>query len=236
MKHIVAALIATLGILGSAIIISRFFLNVRMEKQIAVTGYAEREIQADVGKLVFSVETRNSSLENAYGDLRTQASDIVAAIGTNTGIAIEEQNPALAKEMKRDGKGNETNELDLYRLTQSFTIETSDVATLKRLADDLSGFIQKGYVVLVQSPQYFVSGLDHQKLALIEAATRDGFERAKTVAANSGGRVGRLVAAKQGVFQITEPNSTDVSSWGIYDTSTIRKIIKVTVNLEYEIE
>ena len=39
--------------------------------------------------------------------------------------------------------------------------------------------------------------------------------------------MGSLVSARQGVIQITKPNSTRTSSYGIYDTETIEKVVKL---------
>ena len=73
-------------------------------------------------------------------------------------------------------------------------------------------------------------------MELLAEATSDGYKRAHLMADNSGGKVGKLVEANQGIFQITEPDSTAVSSYGIYDTSTIEKEIKAVVTLKYLIE
>jgi hypothetical protein len=60
--------------------------------------------------------------------------------------------------------------------------------------------------------------------------------RAEELAKNSGSEVGKLKYASQGVFQITPVNSTDVSDYGIYDTTTIEKSIKAVVTIEYSIK
>ena len=75
-----------------------------------------------------------------------------------------------------------------------------------------------------------------EKLTMLAEATEDGYRRAKTLAQNSGGEVGPLRSARQGVFQITEPYSTETSGYGMYDTSTIDKTVKAVVTLEYSIQ
>jgi len=42
-----------------------------------------------------------------------------------------------------------------------------------------------------------------------------------------------LISACAGVFQITEPYSTEVAGYGMYNTSSARKNIKVTVSAEF---
>ena len=51
--------------------------------------------------------------------------------------------------------------------------------------------------------------------------------------AASGGRLGSLRGVDVGVFQVTSPNSTDVSDYGTYDTSTLRKDVTAVVNVTF---
>ena len=49
---------------------------------------------------------------------------------------------------------------------------------------------------------------------MIAAATKDASERAMQIANNANSRLGDLIQAKMGVFQITAKNSTEGYSWG----------------------
>lgn len=71
---------------------------------------------------------------------------------------------------------------------------------------------------------------------MLEKATANGRERVVKLISASDASIGALRSASQGVFQITPINSTDVSSYGINDTSTINKAIKAVVTVQYEIE
>ena len=73
------------------------------------------------------------------------------------------------------------------------------------------------------------------KKELIGAATKDALARAKEVTSSAKTRLGKLKTARSGVFQITEPYSTDVSDYGFYNTSTKAKSISVTVTAEFEL-
>jgi uncharacterized protein len=73
------------------------------------------------------------------------------------------------------------------------------------------------------------------KVRLIGAATKDSLLRAEQFAANSGVTVGPLRSASQGVFQITAPNSTETADYGSYDTSTVEKLVKAVVTVEYAV-
>ena len=53
---------------------------------------------------------------------------------------------------------------------------------------------------------------------------------------NSGCKVGDVRDARMGVIQITQPHSTDVRSYGIYDTRTIDKDVSVVMTITFRVE
>ena len=81
----------------------------------------------------------------------------------------------------------------------------------------------------------FVDVVDAQPTdkELKKIAKQEAKERAKRMAESAGNRVGPLTEASTGVFQITAPNSTEVSSWGINDTSTQEKKVTAVVNVSF---
>jgi hypothetical protein len=48
--------------------------------------------------------------------------------------------------------------------------------------------------------------------------------------------LGKLREARAGVFQITEPYSTEVSDYGIYNTGTKQKSISVTLTAYFNLK
>ena len=73
-------------------------------------------------------------------------------------------------------------------------------------------------------------------MELLAEATKNATARANVLAENSKGTVGVLISASQGIFQITAPASSDISSYGEYDKSTIMKEVKAVVTLEFRVE
>ena len=107
-----------------------------------------------------------------------------------------------------------------------------DLDRLSRKLYDLNG---EGIRLTLSGPDFFVSNLDEVKIDLMKRATKNGRDRAEIMAKSSGEKLGSLVSARQGVIQITKPNSTRTSSYGIYDTETIEKVVKLVVTLEFKI-
>ena len=67
------------------------------------------------------------------------------------------------------------------------------------------------------------------------AASADARLRADNIASATGAALGELRDARMGVLQITRPLSTEVSSWGIYDTDTIEKDVRAVVTATFGI-
>ena len=80
------------------------------------------------------------------------------------------------------------------------------------------------------------SKIEDIKLDLLAKATENARERAMTLAKSGGAKLGNIISANQGIFQVTQPLSTDTASWGIYETGTIEKDVKCVVNAEFAIE
>ena len=70
---------------------------------------------------------------------------------------------------------------------------------------------------------------------MLAEATKDGLQRAKTIAENGDASLGNLVSSTQGVFQIVGLNSSEDYSWGgAFNTSSKKKTASVTVKLMYK--
>jgi hypothetical protein len=133
-------------------------------------------------------------------------------------------------------QGKETNETEYYDAYQTITVTSSNVVLIRDVATSITELIKEGIDIRASSPEFFISDLKDTKLGLLARATEDGYRRAMMLAENSRGKVGALVSAQQGVYQITERHSTDISGWGEYNTSTIEKTAKAVVTLQYAIE
>ncbi|MDX2226008.1 MAG: SIMPL domain-containing protein, partial [Verrucomicrobiae bacterium] len=81
--------------------------------------------------------------------------------------------------------------------------------------------------------QYFYTKVDDLKIEMLGAATKDAQVRAEAMTRQTGTKLGRMRSASQGIFQITPVYSTDTSNMGILDTTSIEKIIKAVVNIEF---
>jgi hypothetical protein len=232
------AVILALGMILSSSLLSKFFVRIRHEQAITVKGYAEKDVISDVGKFFCTCRARGDSLKESYARLQ-ESKNAATAYLKRKGFREPEitlETIYTSKILKRDAQGKETNETEYYDVYQAIIVSSTNVSLIMEVSTSITELIKEGNDIQAAPPQFYVSDLKDTKLGLLAEATADGYRRAVVLAKNSNGKVGALISAQQGVFQITRKNSTDTSGCGEYDTSTIEKTAKAVVTLEYAIE
>jgi hypothetical protein len=228
-----------LGFALSAYMVSTAMIRMRQENTIKVKGYAEKQIKADNGTWSGEMTVRSPDLAAGYKVMdanRVKVRDMIDKIGFNKETRINFLPVSIQTEYKLNDKGNSTNEINGYVLNQTVTIESNQIDLIESVSKTSSDLIRDSIEFRSYRPIYTFSGIEKIKIDLLAAATKNAYERARTLAENSGGRAGKLCSASQGVFQITPLNSTDVSDEGEYNTSTIDKMVKAVVTLEFNVQ
>ena len=122
-----------------------------------------------------------------------------------------------------------------YNLQQGVFVITSNIAAVEDIALNPAALIDKGIILQNSNLEYFYSKLSDIKMELLAEATKDAQRRASEIARNSNVHLGNVTSLRVGVFQITEPFSTEVSDYGMYNTQTKQKDITVTVRASFKI-
>jgi len=226
-------------VLGASDRLGTALRTMRQDNAIRVKGVAEMDLTSDRGTWFGTVRARAATLPDAYAELEKSAAALRAFV-TGRGIAndlISIGSVSITREMKRDEKGNATNEVERFALSQSLGFTSPNVLVVRDIANDATALIKQGVEVESGAPIFKVSTIEDAKLKMLEQATTNAYERAKTLARGSGNSVGKLANASQGTFQILARGSTNSSEWGgEYDTSTIDKIARIVVTLDYTVE
>jgi hypothetical protein len=205
--------------------------------KITVKGYAEEKVVSDAGTWRATVTVRAGDLQSGYRELEADSARVLQLLASVAGeSAAVTATPVNARPQYEIGPGGvQTGRVAGYELDRNFELSSGDVALIGKVAAQASTLISDGVNVNSWPPQYFYNDLNAVKVRLIGAATRDAQQRAEQFAAGSGVTVGALRSASQGVFQITRPNSTETADYGSYDTSTVEKIVKAVVTVEYAV-
>ena len=237
-KLVIFTLTLPLAVVVSTHLARSSFEKVRLNGQtIRVKGYAEKPIVSDRAEWTTSITTRHLDRTTAYQKLALQRIDLLKYLEAS-GYAKEKVAMAPVRiriRYKRDARQNLTNEIEQYEIEQSYTIADKDVHRLSKTAKDASHLIAEGIELESSSPSYLYTKLNDLKLDMLAAATLNARERAGKLVSASSNTLGQLRYASQGVFQITPAFSNDVSNSGYNDTSSLNKMIKAVVTVEYAI-
>jgi hypothetical protein len=226
------------GLVVAAGVVSRSLERIKLAgDKITVKGYAEENVQSDAGMWRATVTVRSGDLQSGYRALEADTARVRALLESIAGAsAAVTVSPVNARPQYELGPGGvQTGRVNGYELDRNFEFSSADVALIGRVAAQASSLISDGVNINSLPPQYFYNDLNAVKVRLIGAATRDAQQRAEQFAAGSGVTVGPLRSASQGVFQITRPNSTETADYGSYDTSTVEKVVKAVVTVEYAV-
>ena len=237
---IVLGICIAVATIVSSIILSGGFLKVMKftREQISVTGSATKEIRSDyiVWKGEFS--RREIDLKTAYTNLRTDL-DKVKAYLSSKGVKDDELTicqVATETIYKKNEKGNDTNDIQGYRLSQGIEIRSNDVAKIDKVAREVTELINQGIEFASPAPEYFYTKLDELKIEMLAKATENAKQRAESMVKATGNKIGFMRNARMGVFQITPVTSTDVSDWGVNDTTSLDKKVMAVVTVSFAIE
>ena len=222
------------GILSLALVISvtifgLFMIQSRLpQPSLRVVGYASKLFNSDLVKWNLTVQT-NSLL----GDLHTSTLRINREVMEFKNFLIQEGiadsaiiiQPAVSTAHYEFG-----GKITGYTINQNLFIIWRDIDMIEKIALELDFFSQRALVLSQSNLSYLYTKLPELKQELLAEATRDAVSRAHEITGAAGTKPGKLLEARAGVFQITEPYSTEVSDWGIFDTSTRQKSISVTLH------
>ena len=231
-----AALVLGAAVILAAAIFGVFFRSARTTRDtVQVTGAATEPFEADVVKwsITISRQVPTDGIAGGYGALRDDRAQVVRRL-QESGMPEEALNvqPVTANP-RWDQFGSQVG----FSLDQGLTVVAEDGGReLEAIALDPGPLLESGVVLQYSRLEYFYSGIDELKHRLLSQATADARRRAEEIAGGSEMAIDKIVSARVGVFQITEPFSTEVTDYGVHSTATRKKEITVTVHATFSVD
>ncbi|MBU1242447.1 SIMPL domain-containing protein [Myxococcota bacterium] len=235
---IVLGICLATGLIVSSIFIGNALLGMKHQRVIRVKGTAEASVISDQGAwrgewVVRALDPKEGYL--ALESRRMLVNDMIKQYGFSPETKVVFHPVQMETEKKLDEHGNPTSMVEAYVLRQAVEIQSREVNKIDQIARQSPELIKHGIEFRAFPAQYTFTGIEKMKMDLLGRSMRNALERARALAENTNTTVGALVSATQGVFQITAPNSTEVSDYGSYDTSTIEKTVKAVVSCEFSV-
>ncbi len=233
------AIVLSAGIVIAAIILANTWGDVASRNvTITVTGSASKEIRSDLAEWSATFLNESTSLTEAYAKLKEsnkKVKDYLVAKGFDEGVlkfsAINTMNLYVT-----NAQGYKTDQISGYRLSQDVTIESQEVDKIDKLSREATELIYQGVEINSFPPKFFYTKIGDLKVEMIGLASEDAKLRAEQIAKSTGDDIGEVRSSRTGVIQITSKNSTEVSDYGINDTSSLEKKITAVVSISFSID
>ena len=241
---IVLGVLLAIGMSSAAFIFGMEAKHIGSGRQsISVKGLAEKPVKADYAQWTVSVSTSGTTFSEALQALR-QARPALDEFLRKNGFdktAISEGSESVEANMVEEetSSGRSRQVQKGFVAHQDLLITSHDLAKIDATHKAIVQFIADGHPVSDAAPLYLVSNLEEVKMSLIGAATRNAKQRADEFAKNGNVKVGAMHSASQGAFYILPPDAAQESGTdygGTYDKSTVDKLARVVVTIEYNIE
>lgn len=215
------------------------------KQTIVVKGVAEQAISADQGQWSILISSKGATFEEALQKLRQERPQLSSFL---MGFKIKKEQIAFNAESVTpnikttyDAHGNSTQTQDGFNGSQWIQVNTQDLVAIQNAQSKLIEYQAKGHNVTQNSPEFLVGDLNQIKMKLIGEATKNAKMRADVFSKNGDVNIGTMRSASQGTFDIlsADANSRDDDSnygGGTYDKSSINKIARLVVTIEYNIK
>ncbi len=200
-----------------------------------MTGSADQIITSDTVKWQSNF-SRSTGLDNVKEGYPAMKQDLEAIMKYLKENGVNEKDITLnAVNISSNYSANNYGQSAVtgYTLNQQITVQSSDVDKITKVAQNSGNLISQGIFFTSNAPEYYYSKLNDIKLNLLAKATQNAKVRAERIAESTGASVGQVNSASMGVFQITPVNSTDLSDYGSYDTTSIDKRVMAVVKTSF---
>ena len=242
----VASVAFGLAIIICAIVLGQGIGNIkRADNTISVTGSTEKIVKSDIAKITLTV-SRKAGVSLA--EVNTQSKLINADVENLKAYLLEKGfnekdiDISIISNVDRCAVNEKYGYTDCnvrvigHDLSVTLRINTKDMDKALTLSRNILSDIGSSTTLNIQSIEYFYDNLKNDRVSMLADATKNAMERATAIAAAGNSKVGSILYASSGVFQVTTVNSSDVSDYGSYDTSSIDKKVTAVVKVSFEVK
>ncbi len=228
-----ARLLIALAIIISTGIGAYTLYSIRsLDNTLTVTGSATKQVTADRAKWTGAITrvVKVATLKQGYTDMARDLENVKAFLKEKNIPADQIViSPVFMDQNYDQPQGVERS----YTLRQTIDVTSTDVNMIADVSKSTQPLIDRGVIFSTQGIEYTYTKLPEERVAMLADAIADAKARASKLAESSGKSVGMLKSASSGVVQVMSANSTEVSDYGMYDTSKIEKTIMLTVKATF---
>jgi uncharacterized protein len=202
---------------------------------VRVTGSARKPISANLVRWSLAVSAEQPTAAAAARRVRRD-SEAVRTFLRRAGVPSASVSASVVTAEKIVIELPRRRRLTRYRVVQVLEIDTRRIDVVERAATQVGRLIERGIGVAPSPLAYLSTELTQARLDALDAATAEARRRAEILVKGLGGKLGAMRSSSLGVYQVTPRDSTDVSDYGINDTSTREKDVTAVVSATFAVK
>jgi uncharacterized protein len=202
---------------------------------LTITGSARKPISSNLVRWSLSVSGVSRTPAVAAGVMRRDIL-VVEAFLRRGGIPAAATTETVVRSATIVTRISKTKTRTTYRVSQGLRVSTSSIDVVEGVATKLAELIEQGVDVSAEPLEYISTDLAKAKLDALQAATEEARRRADILVSGLGGKLGPMRSSSLGVYQITPRDSTQVSDYGINDTTSREKDVTAVVSATFAVE
>lgn len=202
---------------------------------IEITGSARVPIESNLVRWMLTVDGEAATPVEAARRQRSESAAVLAFL-RKAGIPTGAISPEVVRSETETVKVDKTHTKTTFHVYQAFDVSTGKIDIVEGAAAGVGELLLKGISVDAQPLAYISTDLDKAKLDALTAATAEAKHRGEILVGGLGGKLGRMRATSLGVYQITPRDSTEVSDYGVNDTSSRSKDVRAVVSATFAVK
>ena len=188
MKNYITAAIFSIAIVLSSYFLADAYLNRSKNTKgtISVTGLGKADIVSDLIVWEGEFSAKSYELRNAYNQLNKDKAKVIEYLkskGISEKLIVFNSvitNKKFTTKYNENGK-YVGEEFVGYELNQGVSIESKEVEKIEKLSREVTELLNQGIQFYSNPPRYYYTKLADLKIEMISKATKDAFNRAKTI-------------------------------------------------------
>lgn len=245
-NSVTGLLIISVGLVLSTAIAARSWVGVRLHRDhsIDATGSAKRRIVSDLIEWMGTITVEDKDRTVAVRAVKQHMTRTLGYLKT-AGVAdaeIEASSVSSTQNIETEYQGSGETRIEKkvfkgWKITQTVLIRSKEVAKVDKVSREVTQLMEDGVPITSDAPSYYYTQLGALKIEMLAEAARDCRQRADRMLQSAGGAsIGKLRRADMGVININPANSTEISSEGNNDTSSLEKDILTIVHCAFDLD
>ena len=233
MMKLVAAALVAIGLAISGWFVGHGFETGRQHREVTVKGVSERDVKADLALWQIRFVDAGNDLAAVQASIRhdeVKVNDFLKQHGFKVEDIAWRQLEVTDRAAQAYGSGEYPSR---FIIARTLMLRSTEVDKVAAAAEATPALVEAGVILNDDGggggPVYLFNGLTELKPDMIAEATRHARDAATQFAHDSGSKLGGIVRANQGVFQILARDKAPM----LQEQHQVKKTVRVVSTIEY---